>query len=840
MWLLLSDTPCHLFFNMKIQLKKNQLQTKSLLLITATIVGNVFNFLYNAYLGRSIGLDDFAFISFLGNIMSISDIPIYSLNKTVVFKSAYLLGKFNIPAKEFLDHIKKRVFIVSLVVAGFWVLIIPLISRFFHIEGTLPLLTFTPVWIFTIMTAVYSGYISGNLKFGLIAIATVAEAVSKFLFAYLLIKFGLSEYVYLAIPLSSLVAFCTIIVSARTITTNTSGKKRIISLTFPKKFYISSVLTRISNVSYLSADVLLAKHFLSGKEAGEYALLALTGKMVYFAGSVFSQFIIPLVSHREGAGKKSEGMFYQILFATGIACLFSFMLIGFFGEFTAPILFGEKAKTILPYIFWYTLSMAAFAVSSNIVNLHQIKGKGITPVVSFILAVIQVVGISIFSSSVSSISSVMVALGFLSLVLVLFAHIYEHHISNILGNLNDFFELFLPDRNERKTRGVKILVFNWRDTKHRWAGGAETYVHELSKRWKKQGNSVTLFCGNDRKNPRNQTINGVKIIRRGGFYTVYIWALLYYVFKFRKNYDIIIDSENGIPFFTPLFSTKPVILLIHHVHQEIFIEYMKFPFSYIGKFIEGKIMPLVYKNHTVITVSQSSRDEIVNCGIAKEKNIHVINPGVHVQRHRKIKTKNPTFVYLGRLKPYKNIDTAIKAFSLVNKKIKNSQLFIVGDGESRKDLETLAEKLHIKNSVVFFGKVSEKEKVKILAKSWIALQPSTVEGWGITVIEANMCGTPVLATNTNGLRDSISNGKTGMLFKLRNSHDLAKLMLYLSKNRKIRKTMSQHAILWSKQYDWDTSSIRFLSVIQNEIANKKSFLPVRTLSYVFNRVESIF
>src|SRR5581483_12030822 len=151
----------------------------------------------------------------------------------------------------------------------------------------------------------------------------------------------------------------------------------------------------------------------------------------------------------------------------------------------------------------------------------------------------------------------------------------------------------------------------------------EVYIHELAKHWVKDGNKVTIFCGNDNRNSSNETIDGVEIIRRGGSYTVYVFAYFYYMLRLSGKYDVIIDCENGIPFFTPLYSKKPTILLIHHVHQEVFRAFLKFPLSTIAKYMESKLMPLIYRNMNVVTVSDSSREEIFKLGFTHSKNIEI-------------------------------------------------------------------------------------------------------------------------------------------------------------------------------------------------------------------------
>jgi glycosyltransferase XagB len=369
--------------------------------------------------------------------------------------------------------------------------------------------------------------------------------------------------------------------------------------------------------------------------------------------------------------------------------------------------------------------------------------------------------------------------------------------------------------------GNRILIFNWRDTKHIWAGGAETYIHQIAKHLVTAGNQVTVFCGNDNWNSVSETIDGVNIIRRGGHYTVYIYAIIYYLIMFRGKFDIIIDSENGIPFFTPLFVRKPKLLLIHHIHQEVFRSYLHFPLKQIALFLEAQAMPFVYRNQNIITVSESTRKQIINMGLFLEDNITVINPGLDsVYFTKAIKTKNPSLIYLGRLKPYKNIDTIIYALPQVLAKFPKAKLSIVGTGESVDSLKQLVHKLNLKQSVSFLGYVNEERKINLLSQSWAMLQPSLVEGWGITVIEANACGTPVIASKVNGLVDSVKDGITGMLIDSKNINIWSESVKKLIGNESLRNELGRKAYDWSKNFSWINSSQLFNSLIKSTLAKQ--------------------
>lgn len=391
----------------------------------------------------------------------------------------------------------------------------------------------------------------------------------------------------------------------------------------------------------------------------------------------------------------------------------------------------------------------------------------------------------------------------------------------LFNNIKSFFFLFRSPNSGKawKEKRLKILIFNWRDTKHVYGGGAEVYVQELAKRWALEGNKVTIFAGNDGKNSSHEMIDGIEIYRHGGTYTVYFFAFIYYMFKFANKYDVVIDSENGIPFFTPLYVRKPVILLVHHVHQEIFRIFLHFPFNNIAAFLEGKLMPLLYQNKMLVTVSESSRREIIKLGFAKPENIGIISNGIaDSARVLSRKTEHPSFIYVGRLKEYKNIDVAIKAFARVLINYPEAKFSIVGSGESYPKLVNLAKRLHIDNAVRFYGKVSEQEKIRLFGESWVAIQPSRIEGWGITVIEANAAGTPVIGSHVNGLQDSIIDNKTGLLVEAGNVDKFSHAMKLLIQDQDLREHLSQEAFRWAGNFSWDKSANEFYSLIGKSLS----------------------
>jgi glycosyltransferase involved in cell wall biosynthesis len=386
-----------------------------------------------------------------------------------------------------------------------------------------------------------------------------------------------------------------------------------------------------------------------------------------------------------------------------------------------------------------------------------------------------------------------------------------------LRGFTDLIEIVYPlPKPPKRGDGKRILVFNWRDTRHTWAGGAEVYVHELAKRWVRGGHHVTVFCGNDGAAPRREIIDGVHIVRRGGFYLVYFWAFAYYLVRFRGRYDIILDCHNGIPFFTPLYAREPVIGVVHHIHQVVFKQYLPRPLAALASWLEKDAMPWAYRHNQFITVSESSRQEMQALGLGTA-GINLVHNGVDLGHLVPgPKSPGPLVLYLGRLAPYKSVDVLIKAFAQIRAQVPAARLVIAGSGEDSARLKRLATKLSLRDAIDFKGKVPDARKIGLLQSAWVFVNPSLMEGWGITTIEANACGTPVVGANVAGLRDSIRNPHTGYLTPHGDPDALASRVTQLLTDSRQRAFMSGNALDWARRFDWDTSSDRALELIQRE------------------------
>lgn len=370
---------------------------------------------------------------------------------------------------------------------------------------------------------------------------------------------------------------------------------------------------------------------------------------------------------------------------------------------------------------------------------------------------------------------------------------------------------------------MKILVINWQDIKNPFGGGAEVHFHEIFKRIVALGHDVTLFCCEVENRPNEEIIDGIKIIRYGKRNTFNFGVKSYYLTHFKnQDFDIVIDDVNKIPFYTPKFVEKPLMGISHHFFgTSIFREVN--PIAGLYVYISEKMMKSVYKNTPFAVVSESTLNEFKNMGY-DTSNYRIIYNAIDTNQFSfevGQKESIPTITYFGRLKKYKSINQLLKAYNLIVNQIPKSQIYIIGRGDYENNLRKLAKKLKIEDRVKFWGFVDEKTKIKLLSKSHLVVNTSVKEGWGITNIETNACGTPVISANSPGLRDSVKVGQSGFLYEYGNIDELANLMLSVVQNEDLRHTLSTGAIKWAKNFSWDKSATEMIYLMENVIKNHK-------------------
>lgn len=373
---------------------------------------------------------------------------------------------------------------------------------------------------------------------------------------------------------------------------------------------------------------------------------------------------------------------------------------------------------------------------------------------------------------------------------------------------------------------MNILILNWRDPKNPKSGGAEIVTMEHAKAWAAGGHNVTWFTSKFENSKETEKIDGVNIVRRGNFLTVYLYAPFFYLSRrsFRGGgFDVVIDEIHGIPFFTPLYVKKPKIAFIHEVADEIWDYMFPFPINKIGKIIEPLYFKL-YRNVKFWTDANSTIEDLVNKGI-KRKNCIAINCPVSNKPLKTLpkKEKVPTFIFVSRVVKMKGIEEVTRAFFYILREFKDARLWIVGDGE-KKYVEELKETMRsysISTKVKFFGRVDDNKKLELMRKAHLLLHASIKEGWGLVVIEAASQGTPSVVYDVAGLRDSVKNGKTGIVLEENNAKEMAREAIVLIKNKKKYQGFQKNGILWVKSLTWEKATQQSEALL-NEVLGSKN------------------
>lgn len=367
--------------------------------------------------------------------------------------------------------------------------------------------------------------------------------------------------------------------------------------------------------------------------------------------------------------------------------------------------------------------------------------------------------------------------------------------------------------------GYRILVINWQDISNPLGGGAEVHLHEIFKRIAVRGHEVTLLCCGYKDAKSSECIDGIEVVRAGSRHIFnFVVPGAYARLSREKQFDIVVDDINKIPFYTPAFVRKPLIGIVHHLFGDsIFIE-APYPKALYVNMTE-RLIPSMYRRMPIAVVSNSTKEELIDKGFKANK-LHLIFNGVNLDlyqpRHSE-RSQSPLIGYLGRIKKYKSVDDLLRAFAMVLADIPEVKLLIMGDGDYLPKLKRLAVDLKLSNAVTFTGAASESAKIENLNRIWFSVNPSPKEGWGLTVIESNACGVPVIAADSPGLRDSVVNGSTGLLYRYGDCGELADKMRRLINDQEQLRVLSKNSIQWAQNFSWDNSADKMLALIEKTI-----------------------
>lgn len=367
-----------------------------------------------------------------------------------------------------------------------------------------------------------------------------------------------------------------------------------------------------------------------------------------------------------------------------------------------------------------------------------------------------------------------------------------------------------------------VLLLCWRDTGHPQGGGSETYVQRIGTLLAESGMDVTLRTARYRGAPRRELVDGVNISRGGGPYSVYIWAGLAMVAaRFglgplrRVRPDVVIDTQNGVPFLARLAFGRRVAVLVHHCHREQWPVAGRF-FGRLGWLVESWLSPRMHRRNQYVTVSLPSARDLADLGVDAGR-IAVVRNGLDEAPADTLtaqRSLTPRVVVLSRLVPHKQIEDALDAVAALRPRIADLHLDVVGGGWWHDRLVERAEHLGISDAVTFHGHVDDHTKHAVVQRSWVHVLPSRKEGWGLAVIEAAQHGVPTIGyRSSGGLTDSVIDGVTGVLAD--DHHDLVDRLERLLADHVLREELGAKAKARSRDFSWQQSADAMRTVLES-------------------------
>lgn len=368
---------------------------------------------------------------------------------------------------------------------------------------------------------------------------------------------------------------------------------------------------------------------------------------------------------------------------------------------------------------------------------------------------------------------------------------------------------------------MRILALNWRDPRNPEAGGAEIHLHHILKRAAAAGHSVLQVSHAVQGLAPVEIIDGVTIHRHGRWYSYNLTVRGYCERLDPSSFDLIVEDICKVPVFSPRWSATPVLAVVPHLFgTTAYREVGPLKALYVNAL--ERMIPRVYSGCDFVAISGSTKRDLVRRGVPARR-ITVIPCGMDTDTYKPdpgVAVSPGRFLYLGRLRKYKGVQHAIRALAVLRDRGVEASLTVVGDGEYSGELRRLSQRLGLDGSVSFTGFVPISEALYRLRTCYAAVFPSEKEGWGLTVIEANCCGAPVIASRSDGLTDSVRDGETGVLVPHGDPVALADAMQRLLKDPAERARLSAGGLEWGRSFHWDRTGSEMIRAMEKTVSGR--------------------
>ena len=369
-------------------------------------------------------------------------------------------------------------------------------------------------------------------------------------------------------------------------------------------------------------------------------------------------------------------------------------------------------------------------------------------------------------------------------------------------------------------RHVHLLA--WRDLADPEAGGSEVHMAEVARRWAEAGLDVTMRTSHAAGATRTEHRDGYRVIRRAGRYSVFPDAAAHEVLRRHGPVDAVVEAWNGVPFLTPLWFRGPRVVLLHHVHQNMWDLVLPPRLAGVGKAVEARLAPPIYRRSPIVTLSTSSQREITEILGLPSDHVTVAPPGIDDRFGPDPAvplSPHPLVVAVGRLMPSKRFDHLIRIAAEVRRHVPDLELVIAGEGYERGPLERLIRSLDADGWIHLPGRISDEALVELYRRAWVVAATSMAEGWGMTLTEAAACGTPAVATRIAGHLDSVHEGHSGLLAD--DERGLTEDLRAVLTDADLRLRLSEGARKHAATFTWDATATGVFAPLAARAAGRR-------------------
>ena len=361
-----------------------------------------------------------------------------------------------------------------------------------------------------------------------------------------------------------------------------------------------------------------------------------------------------------------------------------------------------------------------------------------------------------------------------------------------------------------------VHVLAWRDLDDTEAGGSEVHAHEVVSRWADAGLAVTLRTSEALGLPGEVERSGYRVIRRGGRYTLFPRAVLAEMTGRHGPRDAVVEVWNGVPFLTPIWAAFPRMTILHHHHGALWPSVLPRIPAGLGSLLERRLAPPFYRTTPIVTLSESSRAELIRDLHLRPDTVHVVEPGIDAgYGPGGDRSPTPLVLSVGRLTTAKRVDVMIRAVEGVRRQVPGTRLEIIGDGPAEADLRSLVEGLDATEWVRLRGRVGQPDLLDAYRRAWVLASASVSEGWGMTLTEAAACGTPGVATRIPGHEDAVEDGVSGLL-----ADDDRQLVDHLARvlsDDVGRSALEAGALTNAARYTWERTATEAFRVLASTV-----------------------